>query len=150
MIDWCICAARVTAQNIKFTLIRSYPVYNSIFDYLCAVAYNLYNSTDSTYELAFYNSIFSTGAAMVLRIKKHNSNKCTAAHRNTCCTLWASGDAQTPAEFPSPADIHRCSSAVFKITNSNEDTAAHRDKCDIVGFRQRTNPHSCSRITAVV
>ena len=48
MIDGCICAARVTAQNIKFTLIRLYPVYNSIFHDLRAVVYNLYNITVPT------------------------------------------------------------------------------------------------------
>ena len=152
MIDSCICPARATAQNINFTLIRLYPVYNSMFDYLCAVVYNLYNSTHSTYELACTHCtiVYSPPVPQWYSVlKKHNSNKCTAAHQNTCCILWASGDAQTLVEFPSPADIHRCSSAVFKITNRDEDTAAHRDKCDTVGFRQRTNPHSCFRRAAV-
>ena len=52
-----------------------------IFDYLRVGVYAVYNST------------FSTGVAMVL--KHINSNRGTAAHRDTCDTLWASGDAQT-------------------------------------------------------
>ena len=44
---------------------------DSIFDYLRAVVYNL------------YRSVFSTGAAMVLK-KISSSNKGTAAHRDTC------------------------------------------------------------------
>ena len=48
MADGCISAARVTAQNILFTL-RLYPVYNSsVFDYLRVVVYSLYNSIKST------------------------------------------------------------------------------------------------------
>ena len=77
-------------------------------------------------------NILSTGATRVRVLEKRNSTKCTAAHRDTCGTLRASGDAQTPAELPSPADIHRCSNAVFKITNSNKGTAADRYKCDTV------------------
>ena len=44
-IDGCICAARVTAQIINLHLCaRLYLVYNSIFDYLRAAVYNVYNS----------------------------------------------------------------------------------------------------------
>ena len=85
---------------------------------------------------AVYQSIFSSGAAMVLN-KSNSSNKRTAAHRKTCGTLWASGDAQTPAELPSPADISTGAAMVFKITNSNKGTAAYRDKCHTAVWASR-------------
>ena len=65
--------------------------------------------------------IYLLSAVRAMVLKKRNSYKCTAAHRDTWGTRWASGDAQTLAEPQSPADIHRCSNAVFKIANSNKD-----------------------------
>ena len=58
----------------------------------------------------------STGAAMVF--KSTNSSSGTAAHRDTCDTLWTSGEAETqtftPTELTSAADIHRCRAMVLK------------------------------------
>ena len=63
-------------------------------------------------RLAVHNSIQNN--------KITNSNKGTAAHRDTCGTLWASGDAQThtltAAELPLPADVHRCRNGIEKKT----------------------------------
>ena len=60
----------------------SYPVYNSIFDYIRAVVYNL------------YKSISSTGAAMVLK-KVTVTKVLLPIEIHVTDTLWASGGAQT-------------------------------------------------------
>ena len=84
----------------------------------------------------------STGAAMVL--KKINSNKGTAAHRDTCDTLWASGDAQThtltPGEFPSPADIHLCRNSLKKkaVTTVLLPIEIHVTFCGLQGTHKPT------------
>ena len=65
-----------------------------------------------------------------------------AAHRDACGTLWTSGDALTPAELLSPADIHRCSNAVFKITNSNKGIDVDRDKYDTVSASGNAQTHT--------
>ena len=96
----------------------------------------------------------STGAAMV--IENPNSNKGTAAHRDACDFLWASGDAQNPHSLLHPSSQHRQTSStgaakVFKINQhffphnrgmlrrsrcglifleTKGTTAAHRDNCD--------------------
>ena len=62
----------------------------------------------STYELACTQCTKVYSPLVPQLYKKSNSNKCTAAHRDTCGALWTSGDAQTPAELISAADIHRC------------------------------------------
>ena len=87
----------------------------------------------------------STGATRIL--KPPDSNKeGTAAHRDTCDTLWASGDAQIdtlfPAELPSPADIHRARNGIKKSQQSQRFCCPSRYMRLSVGFRRRTNPYS--------
>ena len=57
-IDGCICAARVTVQNIRFT-IRVVPSAQQYIDYLQAVVYKLYNSMPVV--PTSYNSIVRAG-----------------------------------------------------------------------------------------
>ena len=90
-------------------------------------------------------------AAAAMKFKQKNSNKGTAAHRGICNIFYASGDSQihtlTPAELPSPADIHRCRNGILKktVTRVLQTIEIHVTLCGLQATYKSTLllPQSC-------
>ena len=146
MIDECVCAARVTAQNIQFTLIRLYQVYHTtllyiIFDYLRAVVYN--STVPTRWRIRSVQNDIRHRCRNGIKKKQTVTNVLLPIEIHVALFgLQATHKLPQSSHPPQTSTIYRCSNAVFKITNSNKGTAADRDKCDTVWASGNAQTHN--------
>ena len=65
--------------------------------------------------LIFFSIIFGIYSHCLSRDVKHSLDETTAAHRDTCGTQWASGDAQTHTRRRSTPESYRTAATVHLV-----------------------------------